>query len=106
MDVPQIKTADDVRHLITEQFTQFAPQIKAYGDYAQRMAALCQEYHTLRLAETFPSVPVEELTLAVQLDVRETPKKLDVILAQLFEQEITVKKIIFDHAKFSFFLYV
>jgi hypothetical protein len=100
------QTADDVRHLITEAFKEFEPHIQSYGAYSQRMAALTQEYHTLRVKEAFPTAVVEELTLAVTLDVRETPTRLEIILAQLKNQQIDVKKVIFDRVKFSLSLYV
>jgi hypothetical protein len=95
-------TADETRTKLLELFDQFRPQLSAYHDYAQRCAALSEEYHKLRIAEALRT-PVEELTLAVTLDIRETPKSLDTKLAQL--AGVTIKRIIFDRVKGAYLLF-
>ena len=97
-------TADNIRSLLVELFDQSKPQLQAYHNYAEKAAALSLEFHTARLAEVFPGVPVEELTVATTLDTRETPRSLDTKLAQL--ANVPVKRIVFDRANSTFILFV
>ena len=99
-------TADEARSKIIEQFTKFEPHLTAYAEYAQRIAALSLEYHNARLKDTF-KVPIEEGTLIVALDARETPKSLDTKLAQISQTPAaTVRRIVFDRVKSTYYLFI
>lgn len=98
-------TADEIRSKIVEQFTTFQPHMKAYADYAERIAALSLEYHDSRLASVL-GVPIEVGVLMIALDARETPKSLDEKLAQIEKLETPVRRIIFDRAKATYYLFM
>jgi hypothetical protein len=100
---PMPKSADEIRHALTEAFKKFEPQLLAYHDYAEQVGALGLEYHRVRISETF-QVPIEEGVLAATLDCRATPKSLDLKLEQL--KEVTIKRVIFDPVKGLYYLYV
>jgi hypothetical protein len=97
-------TSDEIRRKLVEQFEKFKPTLQSYHDYAEQTVALGLEYHLARLGEVFPKTPVEELTLAATFDARETPKSLDVKLAQL--GGVPVKRVVFDRTKSTFYLFV
>ncbi len=102
---PPPMTADDIRHKILEQFTHFQPHIAAYHEYAERIASLSVEYHNKRLRQVVGDV--EEGTLLVTLDARETPKSLDAKLDQLKQmRDIKIKHIIFDRVKAIYYLFI
>ena len=102
---PPPMTADEIRHKIVEQFEIFEPHLKGYHEYAERISALTIEYHNLCLSGQL-DVPIELFTLMATLDVRETPKSLDTKLAQLKTLSVKVKRIIFDHAKGIYYLFI
>lgn len=101
---PPTFSSDEIRTKLVEQFEKFKPTLQSYHDYAEQTVALGLEYHLARFREVFPQNPVEELTLAATFDARETPKSLDVKLAQL--GGVPVKRIIFDRAKSTFHIFV
>lgn len=94
--------ADELRAKIIETYDKFKPSLEAYYDYAQRTAALSEEYHAARLSEVC-KVPIEQETLLASLDARETPKSLDVFLATTTGQ---VKRIIFDRANSKYHIFI
>jgi hypothetical protein len=94
-------TADEIRSLIVKTFEDFKPSLQAYHEYGHRMMALSLEYHNNRLGAL---KPIEELTLAVTLDARETPQTLDNKLTQL--KNLAIKRIIFDRVHHTFYLFV
>ena len=97
--------ADDIRSKILETFKQFQPSAQAYHDYAERVAALSVEYHNARLSEVL-SLPMEEGTLVTTLNAAETPKSLDMKLAQIQALPGTpIKRVIFDRTKGQYFLF-
>lgn len=98
-------TADEIRSKIVEQFTTFQPHMKAYADYAERIAALSLEYHDSRLGEVL-GIPIEVGVLMAALDARETPKSLDGKLAQIEKLETPVRRIIFDRSKSTYYLFM
>lgn len=99
-------TGDEIRHQILEQFGKFQPHMRAYHDYAERIAALSIEYHNTRLSETL-GIPMEEGVLLTTLDARETPKTLDAKLASMAQLPDTkVKRVIFDRVKAVYYLFV
>jgi hypothetical protein len=97
-------TADGIRSKLVENFQQFRPALEAYHDYAQRASALAVEYHAARFKEACPQVAVEELSLILTLDCRETPTSLDNKLAQI--SNVNIKRIIFDRAHSAYHLFV
>ena len=103
---PPPPTADELRTAMVKQFEEVKPHLDAYHGYAMRISELAIAYHEARLADAFPKVQVEELTLAVTLDARETPKSLDTKLAQLASENIIVRKIVFDRVKTTYLLFV
>lgn len=100
-----LMTADEIRSKIIEQFTQFQPHMKAYADYAERIAALSLEYHDSRLS-TVLGVLIEPGVLMIALDACETPKSLDEKLAQIEKLETPVRRIIFDRSKATYYLFI
>lgn len=98
------QTPDEIRAKIVEQFEQFKPHLQSYHDYAERVSALSIEYHAAKLKQQ--GVAVEEMTLVGTLDARETPKSLDTKLAQLHEQGVLLKRVIFDRTKSTYYLFV
>lgn len=101
---PLPASSDEVRHQMTNVFKTFEPNLIAYHNYAEQIGALAIEYHKLRLMETWPDAVHEELTLAAQFDVRETPTSLDRALSQV--GGIKPRKIIFDrvHSLYQIFI--
>jgi hypothetical protein len=95
--------ADEIRSKITETFEQFKPQLDGYHEYAQRITALSEEYHKVRLAETF-CLP-EEMIFVCTLNAAETPKSLDQKLAQLNQAGTKIKRIIYDRKERSYYLF-
>ena len=101
---PGISPADDIRHKMVEMFKGASGVLTAFYDYSRQAAALAEEYHAARFSENYPTVHVETLTLACSLDSRETPASLDKKLAEL--GGIIVKKIVFDQARATYYLFV
>lgn len=101
-----ITPSDDIRRRLAALYAEARPDIEAFGTYAQNAAALSMELHRVRLAEMFPSAPVQEMTLLATLDARETPASLDANLSQIQLSGKVPKAIIFDPAKNLFLLYV
>jgi len=99
-------TADDIRAKIVEQFSLFQPHMTAYHEYAERVAALSVQYHNCRLSEVL-GVPIEEEILLATLDARETPKNLDMKLAQFSQiPDTKIKRIVFDRVKATYYLFI
>lgn len=96
-------SADELRSKIVETYKQFEPSLKAYYDYAQRTAALSEEYHAARLVEALNVTPTDEILVAT-LDARETPRSLDNFLAS-FRSEKPVKRIVFDRVNGKYHLF-
>lgn len=96
--------ADELRAKIIATYNEFKLHLDAYYDYAQRTAALSEEYHAARLNEAF-KITVTEETLVATLDSRETPKSLDNFLGA-FRSEKPVKRIVFDRANGKYHLFV
>jgi len=94
--------SDEIRHKLVENFEAASPVLNSYYEYAQRAAALSEEYHAARLSEAF-QVGVEPMILVAELDARETPKSLDKRMMELGQAPI--KKIIFDQSKFRYYLF-
>lgn len=97
--------ADELRAKIVETYNEFKPSLEKYYDYAQRTAALCEQYHSARLTEAF-SVPIEEGVLIATLDARETPKSLDNFLAAVGTTEKPVRRICFDRVNAKYYIFV
>ncbi len=96
--------ADEIRSKILETYNQFKPSLDAYYDYAQRTAALAEQYHAARLTEKFGMSATEE-TLVATLDARETPKSLDKFLA-CFNSDKPVKRISYDRVNGKYHIWV
>lgn len=95
--------ADAIRSKITETFELFKPQLAGYAEYAQRITALSEEYHKVRLAETF--CKPEEMIFVCTLNAAETPKSLDQKIAQLSQAGTKIKRIIYDRKDRTYHLY-
>lgn len=101
-----MQNSDDLRHQIMNQYNGFANEIRAFAEYSARVAALSLEYHKAKLTESFPAAPMHELTLALTLDTRETPKSLDTKLAQFAAAGVTARLMIHDQANHSIHIFV
>jgi predicted anti-sigma-YlaC factor YlaD len=101
---PGASPADDIRHKMVEMFKGASGVLTAFYDYSRQAAALAEEYHAARFSEHCPTVVVEALTLAYTLDSRETPASLDKKLAAL--DGAIIKKIVFDQARATYYLFV
>lgn len=101
---PSTPTADELRSRLLDLYEQQKPAIMAFYQYSASAAALSEEYHAARFIERFPAAAREELTLACTLDSRETPASLDKKLAEL--AGVTVKKIVYDRARATYYLFV
>lgn len=99
---PPHLTADELRSKIVALFEEFKPNLQGYYEYAQRAAALNEEYHQRRLESVGP--PIETGTLALTLDARETPATLDNKLAQI--PQGTIRRVVFDRANSRYYLFV
>lgn len=97
-------SSDEIRSRLIGTFEQFKATLDQYYDYAQRAAALAEEYHDARLVEVF-GVPIEEAVLVATLDARETPKSLDNFIAG-FKSDRPVRRILFDRAASKYYVYV
>lgn len=104
---PPVLNADDLRTKMVEQFEGFKENLKAYHEYAQRVVALSIQYHDVRIAETLQA-PIVEMTLVTTFNVGETPKTLDTKLQQMasIPNMPQIKKIIFDRAKGTYYLFI
>lgn len=100
------QSPDEIRARLVAQYEQFKPSLLAYHEYATRVSALAVEYHNARLKELYELSPVEELTLALTLDARETPKSLDEKLTALIQTQSVPKRIIFDRIKSTYYIFV
>lgn len=101
-----ITPSDEIRRKLAALYTDAQPHITAFGTYAANAAALNMELHKARLAEVFPSTPVQDSTLFAVLDARETPASLDANLSQIQQSGKVPKSIVFDISKNQFLLYV
>lgn len=101
------ETSEQCRSAMVEQYEGFKPQVAAYAEYATRIAALSEEFHRLRLREAFSAATTlhEEGTLIATIDARETPKSLDVKLAELSSAGVKPGMIIFDRIGNKFYLF-
>lgn len=95
--------ADEIRSKITETFEQFKPQLAGYSEYAKRITALSEEYHSVRLTEAF--CQPEEMIFVCALNAAETPKSLDQKIAQLHTAGTKIKRIIYDRKDRTYYLY-
>lgn len=98
---PPRLNADELRSKMVELFTQFKPTLQQYYDYAQRAAALGEEYHMRRLEELGP--PVEAGTLVATLDARATPKSLDHELGKF--PPGSIRRIVHDRMNARYYLF-
>lgn len=96
-------TAEQLRTELVKLFKESNSVLNAFYDYSQKAAALAEEYHAAQFREKY-AVPVEEITLACTLDARETPATLDKKLLEL--QAVPIRKILFDRARSTYYLFV
>jgi hypothetical protein len=105
MDTPELSPAD-IKQKMRDLCQAAAPWQAKYADMALKLAALSEQYHEQTLKAAFPAAEFSERTLAITLDGRESPASLDPKLAQLAEQQIAVKLIVFDRVQFKYLLYL
>ena len=101
-----ISKADELRSKIVAKFQEAQPLLTGYRAYAEGQRALNIEYHKARCEEAFPGVPVEETASVIVLDACQTPKSLDVAIAQMKSAGIAPKRVVHDLSKHQFLLYV
>src|ERR1700745_84699 len=86
-------------------YRELVPTLDKYQDMAKRALELQVQICDARFSQAFPDAAFEAAPLIITLSARETPAKVDGILAELSKKKITVTQVIFDPQTFSYHLY-
>lgn len=100
------QSADELRHLLVENFKNAQPTLQAYYEYAKRASALATQYHIASLKARFPAAQFNERTLVCVLDSRETPQSLDRKLIELADAGLLIKEIVHDIRDAKLYLFL
>lgn len=102
---PQKSSIEKLMEEHASIYKEFLPTLKTYQQMASKAVDLQVKIFDARLRETFPEAEFNGAPLIVSLSARETPAKLNAILAELAKKQIKAERVIFDPQNLSFNLY-
>jgi len=89
-------TADDLRARMSQLYQDSKDIVTRFGSYSQTMAALGWEYNKARFQDALPGVPLIEDSITIVIDMTQTPKSMDAVLASLKTSALRVDQIRLD----------